>query len=126
VTDLGPLEMRVLGLLEGTSPQSVVDVQHALRRGGADLAYTTVMTVLGRLYDKGLVTRTKQSRRYLYATARSAPRVKQGIFAKVRRALFQNDRLRPIVALLDEGELSDEELRSLRRMIDHKIKDKPR
>jgi hypothetical protein len=44
----------------------------------------------------------------------------------VRRALFQNDRLRPIVALLDEGELSDEELRSLRRMIDHKIKDKPR
>jgi predicted transcriptional regulator len=118
--------MRVLGLLEGTSPQSVVDVQHSLHRDRTELAYTTVMTVLGRLYDKGLVTRTKQSRRYLYSTARSAPQVKQSIFARVQRALFHNDRLRPIVALLDEDTLSDAELRSLRRMIDHKIKGKPR
>ena len=118
--------MRVLGLLEGTAPQSVVDVQHALRRGGAELAYTTVMTVLARLYDKGLVTRSKQSRRYLYSAARSAPQVKRGIFAKVRRALFQDDRLRPIVALLDEGALSDEELRSLRRMVDRKLKEQTR
>ncbi len=33
------------------------------------LAYTTVMTVLGRLYDKGLVSRSSAGRAYAYEPA---------------------------------------------------------
>src|SRR5262245_60820015 len=66
---LGPLEMRVLGLLAGAEPTSVQDIQAALARGGHDLAYTTVMTVLARLHDKGMVVRVKEGRRYLYRPA---------------------------------------------------------
>lgn len=40
---------------------------------GDDLAYTTVMTVLARLYDKGLVSREKSGRAFAYrAVAESA------------------------------------------------------
>lgn len=36
---------------------------------GDDLAYTTVMTILTRLWQKGLVTRTRSGRAYAYEPA---------------------------------------------------------
>ncbi|MBL9025038.1 MAG: BlaI/MecI/CopY family transcriptional regulator [Myxococcales bacterium] len=123
-SDLGPLEMRVLGLLDGPEPRSVQDIQAQLARGGADLAYTTVMTVLVRLHDKGLVTRTKDGRRFLYAPAKRAASVVRDLVARLGGALFPHDRTRPILTLIDEGDLSDAELEELRKKIDEKLKKK--
>jgi predicted transcriptional regulator len=36
---------------------------------GSDLAYTTVMTILTRLHEKGSVTRTRVGRAYVYTPA---------------------------------------------------------
>ena len=47
--DLGPLEMRVLGLLSPGEAASVAQVRGRLEVEGHGLAYTTVMTVLTRL-----------------------------------------------------------------------------
>lgn len=33
-----------------------------------DIAYTTVMTTLGRLYDKGVLTRVRDGKRYRYSS----------------------------------------------------------
>lgn len=123
--ELGPLEMRVLGLLDGAGASPVQAIQELLRRSGSDLAYTTVMTVLVRLHEKGLVVRTKEGRRYLYSLGRRAPSVTQGIVARIQKTLFQRDRTRPILALLDDEELSEEELLALRRKIDDRLRGKP-
>ena len=65
VKDLGPLEERVLDLLwRSSGPQAVRDVQEGLQ---GDLAYTTVMTTLDRLYKKDLLVRRKDGTAYLYA-----------------------------------------------------------
>lgn len=122
--ELGPLEMEVLGLLSPDEPLAVADVQQRLARAGRDLAYTTVMTVLVRLAEKGVVTRKKQGTRYLYAPARKAPRVADGILARVRQSLFRGDRTRPILALLEDEELSPDELRAVRDLIDEKLADR--
>ena len=63
----GSLERGVLAILaaEGTAvtPEQV-------RQGlGGNLAYTTVTTVLIRLYDKGLVQRERSGRGYAYSFA---------------------------------------------------------
>jgi predicted transcriptional regulator len=34
-------------------------------------AYTTIMTIMGRLHDRGLLARTKRGRRYVYRPAQS-------------------------------------------------------
>lgn len=120
---LGPLEMKILGLLDG-EPASVNAVRDRLRRSGADLAYTTVMTVLVRLHAKGLAERRKEGNRYVYSAARRAPRVSEGLVARVGRALFEREPARPILALLDDAELSADDLRLLRRAIDAKLKEK--
>lgn len=67
---LGPLERRVMNHLWRQAPQSVGDVQEALNHAETrPLAYTTVMTILVRLHEKGLVTREKEGRQFRYAAA---------------------------------------------------------
>lgn len=120
--ELGPLEMQVLGLLHGKGALAVGDLKDALEASGQELAYTTVMTVLVRLHDKGLVSRTKEGRRYLYSASRGAPKVTRGIVARLQKTLFKHDRVRPILTLLDDDAISDAELRALRAAIDDKLK----
>jgi predicted transcriptional regulator len=118
---LGPLEVRVLGLLKPDRAFSVQDVQAALSDEGQDLAYTTVMTVLVRLHEKGVVAREREGRRYLYRAGTRAPGVSRGLVATLKRALFPNDPRAPLMALLDDQALSEADLRALRRKIDERL-----
>ncbi|MGA7240832.1 MAG: BlaI/MecI/CopY family transcriptional regulator [Bryobacteraceae bacterium] len=61
---LGPLESDVMDILWNHSEGNVRDVIEHLAR---PLAYTTVMTTLDRLYKKGLLSRRKSERAFIYA-----------------------------------------------------------
>lgn len=66
---LGPLEYAAMSALWAESPANVSVVLkriNARRNDRDELAYTTVMTVLGRLFDKGLLDRAKAGRGYDY------------------------------------------------------------
>ena len=61
---MGSLEAQVLDVLwRADGPVTPAEVREAL---DADLAYTTVMTILSRLWQKGLAARTKQGRAFGY------------------------------------------------------------
>jgi predicted transcriptional regulator len=60
---LGPLESRLLELLwTQRRPATVGDIRRAL----PELAYTTIMTTLDRLYRKGVLLRDKDRRAFVY------------------------------------------------------------
>jgi predicted transcriptional regulator len=61
-----PLELLCLRSLWSLDEASVKDVQQAVS-ASRTLAYTTVMTLLERLARKGLVSRRKVGRAFLYA-----------------------------------------------------------
>ncbi|MEV6760070.1 BlaI/MecI/CopY family transcriptional regulator [Streptomyces sp. NPDC051105] len=64
----GELESDVLAALwAGTGPQTAREVRERLP---GDLAYTTVLTILSRLYDKGVLVRHREGRGYAYEPAR--------------------------------------------------------
>ncbi len=66
---MGSLESEVLSALwRAGEAQTPGQVQEAI---DADLAYTTVMTILARLWTKGLAERVKQGRAYAYSPAMS-------------------------------------------------------
>ena len=65
---LGPLELAVMEILWEQGESNVHDVVEKLDR---PLAYTTVMTTLDRLYKKGLLSRHKSERAFLYSTRQS-------------------------------------------------------
>lgn len=62
---LGSLQTRVLETLSKRGPSTVREVAEALR---GKFAYTTVMTVLSRLHEKGLAGRQQRGKGYVYAT----------------------------------------------------------
>src|SRR5712672_881287 len=61
---LGPLEQR---MLDGLWAKGNATVRELIEHGCEDLAYTTVMTTLDRLFKKGLLTRSEEGRAFRYA-----------------------------------------------------------
>jgi predicted transcriptional regulator len=62
-----PLELACLKALWGLNQGSVGEVRQVMMtEGKRELAYTTVMTILGRLEKKGAITRRKEGRHYVY------------------------------------------------------------
>lgn len=66
MTELGGLEAAVMGVLwDQEQPQSVRGVLTSLTRE-RKIAYTTVMTVMARLFNKGLLTREARGSAFVY------------------------------------------------------------
>jgi predicted transcriptional regulator len=61
---LGPLEQRTLDRLWARGSATVREL---VEDEAEDLAYTTLMTTLDRLYKKGVLTRTEDGRAFRYA-----------------------------------------------------------
>ena len=61
---LGPLEERVL---DGLWARGNATVRELVEDSYQDLAYTTLMTTLDRLFKKGLLTRSEEGRAFRYA-----------------------------------------------------------
>ncbi len=67
MSNFGELEATVMARLWGEpEPRSVREVLLALQQD-RPLAYTTVMTVMQRLYRKGMLRRTEDSKAFLYS-----------------------------------------------------------
>jgi predicted transcriptional regulator len=107
----GELEGDVLAALwRAGAPMSPGQVRADL---GGDLAYTTVMTILTRLHDKGSVTRARVGRAYVYTPA----------FAQAERAASQmrdlldsgTDRAEVLAQFV--GRLSEDDERTLAALL---------
>jgi predicted transcriptional regulator len=107
----GALETEVLAALwAAATPLTPREVQRDLGEG---LAYTTVMTALARLHEKGVVTREKQGRAYAYTPLLDTP----GIAAARMRALLDKSGDREVVLARFLGTLSDSDERTLVQLL---------
>jgi len=111
----GRLEDEVIAALAASdAPMTTGDVLAEL---GRDLAYTTVMTTLSRLYDKGTLTRERDGRSYAYTLARPEERVARSMSAALEDSPDRDLALARFVDSLDPADLP-----VLRRL----LADKPR
>ena len=66
----GPLGSAVMRIIWQQGEATVADVAAALARTqGRAHAYTTIMTVMSRLYERGVLLRTRVGQRYVYRPA---------------------------------------------------------
>lgn len=65
---LTPLELDIMKAVWRRPPISVRDVQESIRPS-RNLAYTTVLTLMDRLFHKGFLTRTLHTRTHYYEPA---------------------------------------------------------
>jgi predicted transcriptional regulator len=99
---LGHLEHRVMTALWQGGEKSVRDVQETF---AGELAYTTLMTTLDRLFRKGLLARRKEGRAYLYSARVSRGELRQGAARGLLSRLLGRDResARPILSSIVES-----------------------
>lgn len=75
-TALGSLERQVMEVVWELDAATVRDVQSKLPR---QVAYTTAMTTLDRLFKKGFVSRTQAGRAYVYRPAQSREQLEAAV-----------------------------------------------
>ncbi len=85
---------------------SVSDVRQALLRSRA-IAYTTVMTTVTRLHDKGLLRRRRDGRRYLYRAAYDREAFLQAMAGEVLDSLEAGSRDAAMALLVDRVARAD-------------------
>lgn len=69
---VGPLAAAIIREVTARGEASVGDIVVALRQTlEREHAYTTIMTVMGRLHEKGVLVRDRRGRQYVYRAAAS-------------------------------------------------------
>jgi predicted transcriptional regulator len=116
---LGDRELDVMGVLWDLGSGTVSEVRERLP---ADLAYTTVLTILRNLEAKELVTHTAEGKahRYVPRVARRAAR--RSAVSRIVDKLFHGSPEQLIAQLVEDEHLSAEDLKRLRSLLSAQAK----
>jgi BlaI family penicillinase repressor len=104
---LTPLELEIMQVLWQTGPCTVAEVQPKLQ---AELAYTTVQTMLNVLLRKKKVKRVQEGRAYRYRAAVSRERASGSALSDLVTRMFGGSSEALLMAMVDTRQISAEEL----------------
>ena len=113
---LGALELAVMELAWKRSGLTVKEAHEVLTRSRS-LAYTTVMTVMCRLAQKGLLLREKHGRAYTYRAAHRREELRGLLAAEVSGALLADFGDVAVVQFVNQLDRVDPELMARLRQL---------
>jgi predicted transcriptional regulator len=119
-SSLGPLgeaEMEVLQHVWDLGQVTVADV-HAQIARKRQVAYTTIMTIMRKLADKGYLRFEKQGTAYLYEAARPSSEVKHSLLTGILRKVFGGSPVDLVESLVKYENLSDKERVDIKNMLE--------
>jgi BlaI family penicillinase repressor len=117
IHQFGELEADVMSVIWEKGQATVQDVLNVLapRR---NLAYTTVMTVMSRLAEKGVLLREKEGRAFVYRPAVPQDKAAGSLLRSLVRRLYDGATGKAIAHLLEmEENVDDAELERLEQLI---------
>ena len=117
-----PRELAVMSVLWRLGSASVSDVRDALEE---DLAYTSVLSALQTLEEKGFVRHEAEGRAYRYYPNVEAERAGGSALARVRDAIFHGSAERMFAQMVADKKLSRKELERMRELIAKRLGEKP-
>ena len=111
-------ELDVMAVLWDTETATVAEVRERL---GDDLAYTTVLTILRTLEEKGHVGHTQHGKAYRYHPLIARERAGASAVRRLVGKIFSGSPEALLTQLVSDRNLSDEELTRLRRLLDERL-----
>jgi predicted transcriptional regulator len=105
--------MHVVWELDGGTVRQV----HELLNKQRPLAYTTVMTMMNILEEKGHLTRRKEGRAYRYEPVRPKNQVISGMVDDFVGRVFEGSAAPLVVSLVKDKKISKKDLDEIARMI---------
>jgi len=112
---LGELQLRIMRVLWDVDGATVSEVRDRL--GQPRLAYTTVATMLRKMEDRGLVDHQEAGRKFHYRALVSGDEVTRSMAGDLVERLFCGSLTDAVSHLLENHEISSEELDRLEQLI---------
>jgi predicted transcriptional regulator len=116
--ELGAGELDVLKVLWDLGPSPVREVMKEMHNRERRVAYTTVLTVLTRLEQKGFVASDKSEQAYVYRAKISRDRVTGSWLKSMMRQLFDGAAAPMVLRLMQSEKFSAEEIAQLQELLD--------
>jgi predicted transcriptional regulator len=120
---LGALQKAVMEAVWDLGGATVQQVRDRLGREPVP-AYTTVLSVMQKLEKAGWLSHRAEGRSYVYVPVRSREEAGASSLRTFVERVFRGDRLRMFQHLLEDEDLSDEDLKALKTMIDRRRRGK--
>ena len=116
-------ELEVLEVLWERGSATVAEVRDALED---EMAYTTVLTVLRRLEEKGFVGHDEEGRAHRYRPLVERAQARESALERLTRKLFQGSPELLLTHLVSQKKLSEAELRRLRDLVEDQLPEEER
>src|ERR687890_2918134 len=117
-----PRELEVMSILWRLGSATVAEVRDALEEG---LAYTSVLSALQTLEEKGYVRHEPEGRAYRYFPVVGAERAGGSALARIRDAIFQGSAERMFAQMVSDKRLGRKELERMRELLADRLGEKP-
>ena len=113
------LELEILKILWQRGPSTVRQVRDTLAEE-RDLAYTSVMTIMTIMADKGYVRRRKAKGSYVYRPVLEQHSAARAMLSDVVNRVFDGSAAAAAVHLLESAQIDQSELEELQRLLERK------
>lgn len=114
---LGEAEMEVLQHVWGLQQATVAQVHERILQE-RKVAYTTVMTIMKKLADKGYLRYEQEGVAYVYSAARPPEQVRGNVLRALIERVFRGSPTALVHTLVQQEELSDAEYDEIRGLLD--------
>ena len=111
-------ELDIMAVLWEHGPSTVADVRGHLHD---ELAYTTVLTILRTLEEKGYVGHESEGRAYRYHARVERGEARVSAVERITKKLFAGSTETLLTHLVSDRELSDEQLERIRALLDARL-----
>ena len=115
-------ELDVMGVLWDRGSATVAEVRAAL---DDELAYTTVLTILRILEDKGHVGHTEEGRAHRYHPMVERQAAGTSALSRLLSKLFKDSPEMLLTRLVSDRNLSETEIRRMRELLDQRLREDP-
>jgi BlaI family penicillinase repressor len=117
LTPLGETEMEVLQHVWDLKSASVADVRERILKE-REVAYTTIMTVMKNLAEKGYLQYKKEGVTYIYSPAQEPENVRFNLIKDMVKKVFKGSPMQLVQTLVKGEDLTEEEKNEIRSMIE--------
>jgi len=110
-----PAELEILKVLWETGPATVRQV---MQRLAGDRAYTTIMTLMNVMHEKGLLRRRPAGKAFIYRPTVQREMTLRAMLADMVERAFEGSASALVAHLLQEANPDERELAEIRRLIE--------
>ena len=111
-------ELEILQVLWTDQPASVRQVFDQIK-SRRKVSYTTVLTVMQRMTDKGLVIRTKEGKAHLYQAVPREQEVQKSLSQRLLNTAYKGSALHMALHALGQSKITPEELAELQEWLNN-------